>query len=356
VTSPGKVGVLTFHKCINYGSYWQARCLAEGLPSRGLEVTLLDYQSKAADLAELRCAFQPRLPERSSRPEMRRYAAKIRKFAAAIAALPLSRGFPLASPDALPPLDTLVVGSDEVWNLAHPWYGGEKLFYGVGVRSPRLVSYAASFGSYSCHWGIHDYWAKQLTRFDSISVRDENSYWLIHGSTGTEPQLVLDPCLQFPEAISRAGTLDSRPYLLVYGHGFPDALKAAARTFADKYRLRLVSIGYRNGFADEQLLDAGPIEFARTMAGARAVVTNFFHGCVFSLVNSKPFATAVSDYRSNKIRDLMNMLGLGGRIVDSGCSKRRVADLLSSPPPASAGDRLAELRVRSDRFLNAALS
>ena len=30
-----KIGVLTFHRCINYGSYWQARSLVEGLRSRG---------------------------------------------------------------------------------------------------------------------------------------------------------------------------------------------------------------------------------------------------------------------------------------------------------------------------------
>ncbi len=31
MASPLRVGVLTFHRCINYGSYWQARCLVEGL-------------------------------------------------------------------------------------------------------------------------------------------------------------------------------------------------------------------------------------------------------------------------------------------------------------------------------------
>jgi hypothetical protein len=31
-----KLGILTFHKCINFGSYWQARCLAEGLRARGI--------------------------------------------------------------------------------------------------------------------------------------------------------------------------------------------------------------------------------------------------------------------------------------------------------------------------------
>ena len=26
------IGVLTFHRCINYGSYWQARCLVRASP------------------------------------------------------------------------------------------------------------------------------------------------------------------------------------------------------------------------------------------------------------------------------------------------------------------------------------
>jgi hypothetical protein len=30
-----KVRILTFHKCINYGSYWQARCRVEVLRARG---------------------------------------------------------------------------------------------------------------------------------------------------------------------------------------------------------------------------------------------------------------------------------------------------------------------------------
>ena len=38
-----KIGVLTFHRCINYGSYWQARCLVEGLRDRGFEAELLNH-------------------------------------------------------------------------------------------------------------------------------------------------------------------------------------------------------------------------------------------------------------------------------------------------------------------------
>ena len=47
-----KVGVLTFHKCINYGSYWQARCLVEALRARGHDAELLDHDCRCVRRAE----------------------------------------------------------------------------------------------------------------------------------------------------------------------------------------------------------------------------------------------------------------------------------------------------------------
>jgi len=57
-----KIGILTFHRCINYGSYWQARCLAEGLMERGHKVVILDHDSGRVNMAEWKCAMQPVLP------------------------------------------------------------------------------------------------------------------------------------------------------------------------------------------------------------------------------------------------------------------------------------------------------
>ena len=93
---PVKIGVLTFHRCINYGSYWQARCLVEGLRAGGHDAVILDHASRRVDLAEWRCALRPTFPAtRMDRPEYRR---KVHRFHQAFAALPLS---PLATP--LPP-------------------------------------------------------------------------------------------------------------------------------------------------------------------------------------------------------------------------------------------------------------
>jgi polysaccharide pyruvyl transferase WcaK-like protein len=350
-----KIGVLTFHKCINYGSYWQARCLVEGLRGRGYDAELLDHDDRQVTIAELRCAFQPKLPERSHREDLRSYGTKTRRFYNALAALPLSHPFSLHEPQALEGYDTIIIGSDEVWNLSHPWYGGKPIFYGVGLKAPRLISYAASFGNYSCHWGIEDYWADQLKRFDAVSVRDENSYWLVRGATSREAELVLDPVLQFPEVARADSAAADPPYALVYGHGFPPWLQQRVVRWSRSHEVKLLSVGYRNQWADEHQIAAGPAEFASLMAGASAVITNFFHGCVFALANGKPLVTAPSAYRFNKVRDLAAALGAERHVVAEDASEARLAPLLAEPPGEAVADRIEELRQRSSAFLDASL-
>lgn len=351
-----KIGVLTFHNCINYGSYWQARCLVEGLRGSGFDAELLDHHCTCTSWAEARCAFQPTLPMRTTRHDFQSYSAKVRKFIRAIDKLPLSKRFSLHEPELVDGYDVILVGSDEVWNLSHPWYGGKPLFYGVGLKAPRLVSYAASFGSYSCHWGIHDYWADQLRKFDSLSVRDENSYWLVRGSTGREPMTVLDPCLQFASVAQTAAPAGAEPYAIVYGHSFPERLAAEARRWSLANKVKLLSIGYRNDFADEQRIDAGPIEFARLIAGARAVITNYFHDCVFSLLHGKPFAAATTDYRRHKLRGLVQLVGAPERLIGEATSSTEFERLLDTPPLPHVFERLRDYRGRSQAYLDAALS
>lgn len=330
--------------------------MVEGLRREGFDAELIDHHCDRVDRAEARCAFQPMLPVRSTRDQMRGYAAKVRRFLSAFARLPLSAPVALERPEEMANYDAVVVGSDEVWNLSHPWYGGARAFYGDGLKAQRLVAYAGSFGSYSCHWGLDEYWTGLLKAFDALSVRDRNSYWLVNGTTGREPPLVLDPCLQFADGIEADAAPAEEPFALVYGHSFPGWLTAAAKRWASGEGLRLKSIGYHNDFADEQLLDAGPLEFARLMRGARAVITNYFHGCVFSLVNRKPFVATTMDYRRNKVSDLAATLGMQDRIVEEATLQRTFERLLEAEPPAQVFERITEGRRQSREYLRDALA
>ena len=351
-----KIGVLTFHRCINYGSYWQARCLVEGLQQRGHYAVLLDHYSQRINMAEWKCAFQPVLPTAVPPSDYPLYRKKIERFFKAFDSLPLSPRFRLDQPDEMQEYDVVVVGSDEVWNLFHPWYGKCPLFYGEGLLTERLVTYAASFGNYSAAWGLAPEWATRLRNFDAISVRDANSQNIIQNAIGLEPELVLDPCLQF--SVEPDGrNLDHLPdtYVAVYGHNFLETFAHQIRQWAKHKDLPLVSIGYRNDWADEQWITADPHDFAHFMTRAEAVATNFFHGCVFALRNNKPFISETTSYRNNKLQGLMTKVGGEGHLATQD-TPHEVYDLrLSAPLDASILHKINQLRQASNAYLDQAL-
>ena len=351
-----RIGVLTFHRCINYGSYWQTRCLVEGLKQRGHQAVILDHHSKRVNRAEWKCAFQPVLPTAVPHGDGLLYKQKIRKFLSAFESLPLSASFPLEEPAQMSEYDLVVVGSDEVWNLSHPWFGGSSLFFGDGIRSPKLISYAASFGSYDHTLGLEEEWTRKLQNFDHISVRDENSQYIIKKALGFEPQMVLDPCLQFP--VSSAGEdtpYIPKTYIAVYGHNFSQFFIGQVRKYAVAAGLPLISIGYRNDWADEQWLTAGPGEFASFMEQAKGIVTNFFHGCVFALNYSRPFVCEKSAYRSNKLQGLVNKIGCQKHLMDSFSMAVDYQLCLTEPLNPDILKRIAFLKKFSETFLEQAL-
>ena len=345
-----KIGVLTFHRCINFGSYWQARCLTEGLQQYGHEVVLLDHFSRRVNLSEWKCAFRPVLPIHVPTSDYPLYREKIQRFFTLFGTMPLSSRFNMGNPAEMEYCDMVVVGSDEVWNLHHPWFGSCPLFYGDGIRAQHLISYAASYGNYPAANGLDPAWANKLRQnFNMISVRDENSRTIIRDALGTEPELVLDPCLQFPiRPDEREYTHLDKPYVAVYGHNFTDSFARKIRRWAQQKNLRLVSIGYRNDWADEQWIVADPHDFAHFIARSEVVATNFFHGCVFALRNSKPFVCEATPYRSNKVRGLMATIGGEQHLLEGEAPDEAYTALLNKPLNPAIFQNIENLRQTSN--------
>lgn len=350
---PVKIGVLTFHRCINYGSYWQARCLVEGLGALGHHAELLDHASARVDRAEWRCALRPVPGQTGDRAAYRR---KMLRFFEAFATLPLSPRFPLDAPRFMDEYEAIVVGSDEVWNLSHPWYGGVPLFYGQGLRTQRALAYAASFGHHDTSSGLDPAWARRLRDFEAIAVRDEASRALVAAAIGADVDVVLDPCLAFPPGFDayESGT-EEHAYVALYGHGFSSGFANAVRGWAHRRGLPIVSIGYRNDWADRQWIEAGPLEFAPFIANADAVVTNFFHGCVFALRHRRPFVCEASWYRGTKLRCLMQQVGGERHLLAPAMTPDDIAGVLDVPISACVDARIERLRLASREFLREAV-
>lgn len=351
-----KVGILTFHRCINYGSYWQTRCLAEAMKKRGHTVEILDHYSNKINLAEWKCALQPVLPAFIPSSDIPLYRKKIVSFFEAFEDLPLSKSFPLDNPEQMDSYDLVIVGSDEVWNLSHPWYGYYPIFYGDGIQAKQVIAYAASFGNYDASASLEKDWAEKLRQFERISVRDKNSQRIIKSALGWDVPQVLDPCFLFPVNPYPMALPFLQPYVAVYGHNFSENFIANIKEFARSRGLPLISIGYRNDWADEQWLTAGPLEFSAFMHSAQAVVTNFFHGCVFALINTKPFVCETSSYRSLKVQGLMDTIEAQSYMVQEQTPFATYNERLTQPLSKDIVRNIEALRLFSSEWLDKALS
>jgi hypothetical protein len=118
--------------------------------------------------------------------------------------------------------------------------------------------------------------------------------------------------------------------------------------------LRVISIGYRNNWADELMLTAGPHDFVRMFQNATAVVTTYFHGCVFSLRCTRPFVAQLSKYRSNKVEGLLSAVGGLHRIYDA-AKPGTVDRLLSTDVEPETQSKIAALRAVSEEYLQTCL-
>nr|WP_246734171.1 polysaccharide pyruvyl transferase family protein [Oharaeibacter diazotrophicus] len=381
--------MLTFHRRVDYGSYWQTRCLLAGLARRGHAAVVADHASDHVRRAELACALAPlgdgpaaradvpdkvarirafrravaelplskrvdiARPETAARADVPDKVARIRAFRRAVAELPLSKRFDIARPETMEPADLALFGGDEIWNPHHPWYGGAPLFFGGGVPARRYVAYAAGAGGHDATLGFDADRSARLGAFADVSVRDDNTRRLCRDATGREPEIVLDPCLQFPPP-HEAPDAEGPPCIVVYGHGFPRWFADAVVAFARRRALPIVGVGHRSAVADEQRLAAGPEEFRRLMASAAAVVTNVFHGCVFALAFGRPFVAAASPARRDDLRDLVALVGAQHHVVDE-TRAATVDTVLSAPADAVVRRRIEALRARSDAFLDRVL-
>jgi len=340
-------GIVTYHDGINFGAYLQVYALQKTLTSLGFANKIINYKGKSHWLNEYRCIL------RTKRPSL--LFGNLRKIAKFRAAQRLLDQTEFAfSTDAFKSqnFQSIVFGSDEIWNYRNPLLGYDPAYFGAGLSAQRLVSYAPSCGNLDPGTGFTPEICELLARFGALSVRDENSRAIVRQATGREVEIVLDPTLLYDfTAEERPAQL--KDFIMVYTTGFDPAHQAAVRAYADSRGKRLVSVGYRNGFCDRSVVGIGPFEFLGYLRNADEVITSMFHGTLFSIKYGKRFCIVTDAYRINKLATILATLGLQDRVLTA---DRSLAQLMAAPIDyQGVGQTLAREKERSLEFLRRAL-
>ncbi len=384
-----KIALYTIFRCTNYGAVLQACALSRTL--RGIlgedSVDVINHRMDPRDNHLLGKVTNPNTPwfqrwrnrrkfvVRYFHPELfeLRRQKTIRLIEEHIRPTERLYRSPCELGD-LPAYDTVVVGSDQIWNpgLNHDFGRNQYLAVDLPQGQDR-VAYAASFGVAELPEECREEYQAALSRFRRITVREESGAEICREllSPGGEcPQVVLDPTMlltaddwenaagSVPKVSGSVPKAPAGRYVAAYWvRTLTEAdVSALARIARDlSAPICLMSAGPMPKFAFPPeiapYVEADPFDFVRTFAGSAAVVTDSFHGLQFATIFRRPFAVLgnLSDPRSNASRlvDFCSRYGLSAGVQDIECFRAgtefHFADFTSFDPTALECDRVRSL-------------
>ena len=186
--------------------------------------------------------------------------------------------------------DYFIVGSDQIWN--YNFSHAKKKDFLKFASKDKTISYAPSFGISE----VDDEWKVKISdgvnHIKYLSVRETQGAKIIKELTNRDAQVVLDPTLllnkeDWCKVEKKPKKMINEKYILTYFLGekskkLNDEIKELSKT----NNLKIINL---NNEDDEDFYICGPSEFLYLFNRAEIVLTDSFHGCVFSMIYNKPF-------------------------------------------------------------------
>lgn len=335
-----KIGIITFHCAHNYGAMLQAYALKKYLLQIGYEAHIVNYRCRTildsyyqhfsvVQMVGRRGLLFPWRWGRTAKTlywvhtHRQEHAERREKFVRFEKTYLLDPECAPVSPKEIGRLrlDAFIFGSDQIWN-SDITGEEEAVYWGqFQIEGQQRIVYGASHSQRMLTPAEQKNIALCLSSFDGVSVRENFLAEQVKEITGQQVPVVVDPTLllvgQDYEKLLPPNHVGEKPYVLLYMmHESEESKKAARRT-----GLPMKIIGCRNKelFCDigpEKILDAGPIEFLDLLRHAACVITNSFHGTVFSILFQRPFC--VISEEDPRIDNLLLAAGLeNARILDA---------------------------------------
>ncbi len=263
--------------------------------------------------------------------------------------------------------DCFITGSDQVWN---PNFSSDSTFLKFVDDRHRKISYAASIGVDSVEEEFLQYMVPLVDRLDAVSVREPSAVTILTGRVHKDVCCVLDPTLLLSkekwEELCQPGKRKN-DYIFVYLLGMSEQNYRMVQSVAKTLHLRVVMIPFGTMWLHREVLllhgkwalSASPVDFLTLLHDARYVITDSFHGAVFSLLFHKDFC-ALERKNGNKssrlnarLSDLLGTVGLEERLQRDAAGAAKVLQKEIDFEPVDA--RLAEKIEYSKGFLRRAL-
>lgn len=384
-----RIGILTYHRSLNYGAVMQAAALSEQLKKRfpEAEVEIIDYSSKKMDrYYKMITVYRGK----ESAPHILKRIAMYRAFQKGLRQLPLSQK--RLSTDScetfdrwLEDYDILITGSDAVWNykkrgIPNPYFlsadtGAVRFSYAASCNGLGIGSYGDISQQESA------YLKKSFSGFRYIGVRDEQTERLVKTVLPSaevhhncDPSILLgdlsgaDRTALIEKLRKKYGFDPKKPTIAFMMSNLNGAFRRdLALKIKEKYgsKYQSVSLYSYNKYADiPYLCDLSPQEWSIVFGLFDLTISKYFHGTMFSLLNHTPViavsAESTIENLPDKVSDALGRMDLSDLYFEAGADKpldwdklmQKIDECLSVPMTERIASGLEKERVTGETFFD----
>ena len=351
-----RIGILTFHRALNYGAVFQTYALERVFQKLDTDVEIIDYRASFNEKRFARKKISECIKPRQLYYILFRNAYSFdskevfSKFTSHLKmSLPCSNQKELSK--ICKKYEKIVCGSDQVWNIACT-EGDDSYFLPFINNIEKKTSYAASIGYEVLPDRYKEDYRKWISNFSAISVREKTAQSIVYELTKRDASYVLDPTLLLSreewEQLADFSRVPNKRFVVLYVMFEDKKLLNFAKNLAKREKCELIYINERlfKLKGAKNLRKVTPEQWLGLFLKADYIVTNSFHGTAFSVNFNKQFYVGYipRSIANTRLKCILEEYNLNSQVIDNdGFGKIRSFDCINK--------KLSENRKLSIKFI-----
>lgn len=332
-----KIGILTFHRALNYGAVLQCYALYTYLSELGHSVEVIDYRPNAIEKYRMFFRLSDFLRSKGIVGKCRYIVSSMslvwskkttsKKFDVFLSSK-LKFSSLVSKPEDVPSYyDLIFFGSDQIWN-PEICEGLDTIYLGQFEKGKtKFVGYAASVGILDLIQGDNaELFNRYLTVYDSIGVRELSLKIFLKNTFNIESTMVNDPSLFLTK--EQCEKIAKKPkdenYVVVFNLDGNQLAIPFAQRIAEQIDAIVLEIkaetNHLRRYSSKLRSELSPEEFLGYILYSQCVISNSFHATCFSMIMQKDFYTLKRITNNDRVNTILNIAGLEDRFVDAGAN------------------------------------
>ena len=332
-----KIGIITMHRVRNYGSVLQTYALQKALEKLNCDARVIDY---IPDRCRLKTDFRVN-PDKYTKNGKVNYPKKIlmslfcsfpKLYFTSKFTLFLKKNVKMTQrtyysseelKEDVNQYDIVMNGSDQVWNTY--WDNGidDVFFLGFADQNVNKCAYGASFSKSYLSENEIELMYPYLKEYHFISVREKSGIEILNRMGIDGAKWVVDPVLLLQKSdweMMLSKKRRKKKYIFIYQLNQDLDMSEFADVISNKFGYDIVYFGIKSLFVKKprwscSIPFGSPIDFITLLHDADFVLTDSFHGTVFSTLFNKQFLSIKALF-PERVNSFLSSIGLISRFVD----------------------------------------